>query len=103
MRGIDYRSKSNPLFLVVAQQFSCVREALQGVARVGRFGDPCQRIKFADCQELVDQQSQVDHNARLLGFIQEVKAGVLVNGAQATKKASPKKLQHYSRNALRQV
>jgi len=84
MRGIDYRSKSNSLFLVVAQQFSCVREALQGVARVGRFGDPCQRIKFADCQELVDQQSQVEHNARLLSFIQEVKAGVLVKGAQAT-------------------
>ena len=102
MRGIDYRSKSNPLFLVVAQQFSCVREALQGVARVGRFGDPCRRIKFGDCQELVDQQSQVDHNARLLDFIQEVKAGVLVNGAQATKKASPKnELHHYSRNALR--
>ena len=102
MRGLDYRSKSNPLFLVVAQQFSCVREALQGVSRVGRFGDPCRRIKFADCQELVDQQSQVDHNARLLSFIQEVKAGVLVKGAQATKKASPKKkLHHYSRNALR--
>lgn len=28
MRGIDYRSKSNPMFLVVAQQFPCVREAL---------------------------------------------------------------------------
>jgi len=81
MRGIDYRSKSNPLFLVVAQQFSCVREALQGVARVGRFGDPCRRIKFADCKELVDQQSQVEHNARLLSFVQEVKARVLVQGA----------------------
>jgi hypothetical protein len=49
MRGIDYRSKSNIMFLVVAKQFSCTREALQGVARVGRFGDPCRRIKFADC------------------------------------------------------
>ena len=36
MRGIDYRSKCNPMFLVVAQQFPCTREALQGVARVGR-------------------------------------------------------------------
>ena len=50
MRGIDYRSKTNPLYLVVAQQFPCMREALQGVARVGRFGDPCRKIKFADCQ-----------------------------------------------------
>jgi hypothetical protein len=28
MRGIDYRSKLNPMFLVIAQQFSCTREAL---------------------------------------------------------------------------
>jgi hypothetical protein len=49
MRGIDYRSKSNIMFLVIAKQFPCTREALQGVARVGRFGDPCRRIKFADC------------------------------------------------------
>jgi len=54
MRGLDYRSKSNVLYLVVAQQFSCIREALQGVARVGRFGDPCYKIKFADCKELVN-------------------------------------------------
>lgn len=58
MRGIDYRSKSNNMYLVVAQQFSCAREALQGVARVGRFGDPCKRIKFADCVELVDKHKE---------------------------------------------
>ena len=28
MRGIDYRSKLNPMFLVIARQFSCTREAL---------------------------------------------------------------------------
>jgi hypothetical protein len=28
MRGIDYRSRTNVLHLVVAQQFSCTREAL---------------------------------------------------------------------------
>ncbi len=54
MRGIDCRSKSNIMFLVAAQQFPCTREALQGVARAGRFDDPCKRIKFADCQEWVD-------------------------------------------------
>jgi len=54
MRGIDYRSKCIPMILVVAQQFPCTREALQGVARVGRFGDPCKRIKFVEFQELVD-------------------------------------------------
>ena len=54
MRGLDYRSKSNVLYLVIAKQFSNVREALQGVARVGRFGDPCYRIKFTNCDELVN-------------------------------------------------
>jgi hypothetical protein len=71
MRGLDYRSKSNTLYLVIAQQFSCMREALQGVARVGRFGDPCYRIKFAGCEELVNQQTQAEHNRRLLAFIEE--------------------------------
>jgi len=33
MRGIDYKSKSNPLFLFLAQQF-CVMEAIRVVARV---------------------------------------------------------------------
>jgi hypothetical protein len=28
MRGIDYRSKTNIMFLVIAQQFPCIREAL---------------------------------------------------------------------------
>ena len=28
MRGIDYRSRSNIMFLVVAKQFPCTREAL---------------------------------------------------------------------------
>ena len=65
---------SNSMFLVVAQQFSCVREALQGVARVGRFGDPCHRIKFADCNELVNKQAQVEHNRRLLAFVEDTKA-----------------------------
>ena len=80
------------MFLVVAQQFPCIREALQGVARVGRFGDACRRIMFADCQVLIDQQSQVQHNAKLLSFIKEAKERVRVKAAQ-TKKGSPKKPQ----------
>jgi len=91
MRGLDYRSKSNTLYLVIAQQFSCVREALQGVARVGRFGDPCHKVKFADCGELVNQQTQAEHNRRLLAYIEEVKAKPQVKAVQVGH--SPKKPQ----------
>jgi hypothetical protein len=54
MRGIDYRCERVSMHLVVAQPFPCTREALQGVARVGRFGDPCTRIIFNGV-ELVDK------------------------------------------------
>jgi len=54
MRGIDYRCERVTMHLVIAQPFSCTREALQGVARVGRFGDHCKRIIF-DGVELVDK------------------------------------------------
>ena len=39
MRGIDYRCERVSMHLVIAQSFNCTREAIQGVARVGRFGD----------------------------------------------------------------
>lgn len=61
-----------------------MREALQGVARVGRFGDPYRKIKFADCQELIDLRRQAEYNARLLSFIGEVKKRVLVKPAQTS-------------------
>ena len=80
------------MFLVVAQQFPCAREAIQGLARVGRFGDPCKKIAFVDCQSLVDKTSQAAYNTRLFKFIAEVKNRVQVKSVE-TKKASPKKSQ----------
>lgn len=65
MRGIDYRSFGNAMFLVVAKQFPSTREALQGLARVGRFGDECRRIKFADVGDLVDGEAQAAGIGRL--------------------------------------
>ena len=41
--------------MVIDQSFDCTREALQGVARVGRFGDPCKKIIFEGV-ELVDKR-----------------------------------------------
>ena len=39
MRGIDYRSASVRMTLVLAKSFENMREAMQGYNRVGRFGD----------------------------------------------------------------
>jgi hypothetical protein len=38
------------------------------MARVGRFGDPCKRIKFSDV-ELVDKKQQLMYNAKLLKYV----------------------------------
>jgi hypothetical protein len=39
MRGVDYRSDGKGLVLVIGKSFSTARDAEQGLARVGRFGD----------------------------------------------------------------
>lgn len=78
MRGIDYRSERVPMSLVVAQSFSCTREALQGVARVGRFGDPCRKTQFSDCTELIDKRQQLQYNSKLFRFVAELKKKVVV-------------------------
>jgi hypothetical protein len=44
MRGVDYRSDGKGLLLVIAKSFSTTRDAAQGLARVGRFGDNCARM-----------------------------------------------------------
>lgn len=54
MRGVDYRSDSRGLVLLVAKSFTSKRDAEQGLARVGRFGDVCVRYKVKGC-DLVDK------------------------------------------------
>jgi len=44
MRGVDYRSDGRGMLLVIAKSFSTSRDAAQGLARVGRFGDNCARM-----------------------------------------------------------
>jgi hypothetical protein len=55
MRGFDYRAKTVGITLVVAKSFAHEREAIQGLNRVGRFGDQCKRIVLASVP-LVDDQ-----------------------------------------------
>jgi hypothetical protein len=56
MRGIDYRSRSVPLHLIIAKSFASERNRDQGLNRCGRFGDPCVRLCFADTP-LVDMKA----------------------------------------------
>ena len=44
MRGVDYRAPGTGITLVVAKSFSNVRDADQGLKRVGRFKDACHRV-----------------------------------------------------------
>ena len=48
MRGIDYRSKTLPITLIIAKSFPSKRDALQGFNRVGRFTDKGIRSRFTD-------------------------------------------------------
>ena len=54
MRGVDYRSDGKGLLLVINKTFSTKRDAEQGLARVGRFGDVCVRFLVKGV-ELVDR------------------------------------------------
>lgn len=53
--------------LVIAQSYENYREAIQGYNRVGRFGDDCQRIIFADVK-LVDVIKEANYKKTLMEF-----------------------------------
>lgn len=44
MRGVDYRAPAIGITLLVGKSFENAREADQGLKRVGRQKDPCQRV-----------------------------------------------------------
>ena len=98
MRGIDYRSQRNTLYLVIAQGFDCTREALQGMARVGRFGDQCKRIKFSDV-ELVDKRQQLMYNAKLMQYVSNLRKKVLTKLVKVKQAAQPSSKGGYNATA----
>jgi len=53
MRGIDFRSRVNGVCLIANKSFSSNRALAQGMSRVGRFQDPCER-------EIVENVNEVD-------------------------------------------
>jgi hypothetical protein len=55
LEELDYRSKNGSIALVIAKSFAFDREAIQGLNRVGRFGDQCKRIMLASVPLIDDQ------------------------------------------------
>ena len=46
MRGYDFRSQKVGMILCIAKSFASMRDAYQGMGRVGRFGESAQRFKL---------------------------------------------------------
>ena len=46
MRGYDFRSQKVGMILFIAKSFASMRDANQGMGRVGRFGESAKRFKL---------------------------------------------------------
>ena len=57
MRGVDYRS-STGISLLIMGPFASTRAFVQGLGRVGRYTERCQRFLHRDLQSPVDANSQ---------------------------------------------
>jgi len=67
MRAIDYRAPETGVSLVVAKSFSHTRQSLQGLGRVGRNGDICNRVRLSNI-ELVDKENEILYQAKLMKY-----------------------------------
>lgn len=64
MRGFDYRAPQLGVTLVIAKSFAHEREAVQGLNRVGRFGEPCRRVRLSHVP-LIDERASFNHRKTL--------------------------------------
>ena len=51
MRGVDYRNKGKGIDLLLARDFPTTRSYVQGLGRVGRYSEPCDRFQLDTMQE----------------------------------------------------
>ena len=65
MRGTDFRSAKIGICLIIARAFDTLRDADQGLARVGRFGDKCERVLLSGIS-LVDKEKSMINTAKLI-------------------------------------
>jgi len=72
MRGTDFRAPKTGLTLIVARPFETLRDAQQGLGRVGRFGEKCYRIKVTDVA-LVDERADELVWARMFSYTSKLK------------------------------
>lgn len=103
MRGLDYRSRKVPMHLVIAKSFSTERDAMQGLNRVGRFGDPCSRICFTDVP-LIDKAAALRARGRLAMVLAKMaKEQVAMNPVKVKpiSASAPKKNVYTGRNKKR--
>ena len=56
--------------MVIAKLFSNQREAIQGLNRVGRHGDPCKRVSFVG-KDIVDADLKFKYSRTLNKFVDE--------------------------------
>lgn len=85
MRGIDYRSKGAGICLIANKSFTSYRALAQGMSRVGRFNDQCERVFVENVKE-VDLANIKKTNAAIAMFINSLKASQ-VEDAPKVKKA----------------
>jgi hypothetical protein len=71
MRGFDYRSPTKGITLIIAASFDHQRQATQGFARVGRFGDPCKRFILKDVP-LVDKAKEITYQSGLFQYLNKI-------------------------------
>jgi hypothetical protein len=67
MRGVDYRAPLTGITLIVALPFRHEREAIQALARVGRYKEPCARYLLAGI-DLIDELQCAAYIAELLTY-----------------------------------
>ena len=72
------------------------------MARVGRFGDPCKRIRFSDV-ELVDKKQQLVYNAKLLKYVADLKKKVVVRPIKVKAATQPSAGKGYNVAARRDL
>ena len=59
MRGYDFRSQKVGMILCIAKSFASMRDANQGMGRVGRCGESAQRFKLQSVALVDDAKNQI--------------------------------------------
>ena len=73
MRGVDYRSDPHGIDELIANQFPNQRAYLQGLGRVGRYNEPCERFILSGLNETVNKEQKEALAGKILSKIEAMK------------------------------